>query len=105
MEKADNVYVIASDFGWSDLGTWGSLYDIRKKDNNGNAIIGKNVLTYDTQNCIVDTSGEKVVVLQGLEDYVVVENDKALLVIRKEEEQQIRQIVNDVKMEKGEEFI
>lgn len=105
MEKADNVYVIASDFGWSDLGTWGSLYDIRQKNEDGNAIIGKNVLTYDTHNCIINTSNNKVVVLQGLDDYVVVENDKALLVIKKEEEQQIRQIVNDVKMNKGEEFI
>jgi len=105
MEKASNVYVIASDFGWSDLGTWGSLYDIRRKNDDGNAIIGKNVLTYDTKNCIVNTSDDKVVVLQGLDDYVVVENDTALLVIKKEEEQQIRQIVNDVKIEKGEEFV
>lgn len=105
MEKADNVYVIASDFGWSDLGTWGSLYDIRKKDENGNAIIGKNVLTYDSKNCIVNTSDKKVVVLQGLDDYVVVENETALLVIRKQDEQQIRQIVHDVKMEKGDEYV
>lgn len=105
MEKADNVYVIASDFGWSDLGTWGSLYDIRKKDENGNAIIGKNVLTYDSKNCIVNTSDKKVVVLQGLDDYVIVENETALLVIRKQDEQQIRQIVHDVKMEKGDEYV
>lgn len=105
MEKASNVYVIASDFGWSDLGTWGSLYDIRSKNGDGNAIIGKNVLTYDTKNCIVNTSNDKIVVLQGLDDYVVVENDTALLVIKKQEEQQIRQIVNDVKIEKGEEFV
>ncbi len=105
MEKADNVYVIASDFGWSDLGTWGSLYDIRTKDENGNTIIGKNVLTYDTKNCIVNTTGKKLVVLQGLDDYVVVENETALLVIRKQDEQQIRQIVHDVKMEKGDEFV
>lgn len=105
MEKADNVYVIASDFGWSDLGTWGSLYDIRKKDENGNAIIGKNVLTYDSKNCIVNTSDKKVVVLQGLDDYVIVENETALLVIQKQDEQQIRQIVHDVKMEKGDEYV
>lgn len=105
MEKAENVYVIASDFGWSDLGTWGSLYSIRSKDENGNAIVGKNVLTYNTKNCIVNTSNNKVVVLQGLDDYVVVENEKALLVIRKEDEQQIRQIVNDVKINKGEDFV
>lgn len=105
MEKAENVYVIASDFGWSDLGTWGSLYDVRKKNDEGNAIIGKNVMTYDTENCIVNMPNDKVAVLQGLKDYVVVENENALLVIRKEDEQQIRQIVNDVKIEKGDEYV
>ena len=105
MEKADNVYVMASDFGWSDLGTWGSLYDARSKNKAGNAIIGKNVMTYNTENCIINMPDDKLVVLQGLKDYVVVENENALLVIRKEDEQQIRQIVNDIKIEKGDEYV
>jgi mannose-1-phosphate guanylyltransferase len=105
MEKAKNVYVLPSSFGWSDLGTWGSLYEQRTKDDNGNAIIGKNVMTYSTKNCVVNMPKEKLVVLQGLEDYIVVESDNILLVCKKEDEQDIRKFVNDVKIEKGEEYI
>lgn len=105
MEKADNVYVFASDFGWSDLGTWGSLYEIRNKDEQGNAIVGKNVIIYDSKNCIVNMPREKLTVLQGLDDYIVVEDDNILLVCRKSDEQQIRQFVNDVMVEKGEKFV
>ncbi|MCF8336998.1 MAG: mannose-1-phosphate guanylyltransferase [Bacteroidales bacterium] len=105
MEKAENVYVLASDFGWSDLGTWGSLYDVSTKNKDGNTIQGKNVMTYDTENCIVNVPNDKLVVLQGLKDYVVVENENTLLIIRKEDEQQIRQIVNDIKIEKGDEYV
>jgi mannose-1-phosphate guanylyltransferase len=90
MEKAKNVYVLPSSFGWSDLGTWGSLYEQRTKDDNGNAIIGKNVMTYSTKNCVVNMPKEKLVVLQGLEDYIVVESDNILLVCKKEDEQDIR---------------
>lgn len=105
MEKAKNVYVLAVDFGWSDLGTWGSLYTIREKDQHENAIVGNNVMLYDTSNCIVNMPKEKLVVLQGLDDYIVVEDDHTLLVCRKEDEQQIRQFVHDVKLEKGEKFV
>jgi mannose-1-phosphate guanylyltransferase len=105
MEKADNVYVLCSDFGWSDLGTWGSLYENRQKNEQGNAVIGKNVLMYDSYNCIVNMPNDKLVVLQGLEDYIVVESGHVLLVCKKQDEQQIRQFVNDVKIEKGEHFV
>jgi mannose-1-phosphate guanylyltransferase len=105
MEKAENVYVFESDFGWSDLGTWGSLFDIREKDENKNAIMGKNVLTFDTKNCIVNMPKDKLVVLQGLDDYIVVEDDGVLLVCRKKDEQNIREIVNTVKLEKGDQFV
>lgn len=105
MEKAENVYTMAVDFGWSDLGTWGSLYSIRSKDNSENAIVGTNVMLYNTSNCIVNVPDEKLVVLQGLDDYIVVEEDNTLLVCRKEDEQQIRQFVTDVKTEKGEKFV
>jgi mannose-1-phosphate guanylyltransferase len=105
MEKADNVYVLCSDFGWSDLGTWGSLYENRQKNEQGNAVIGKNVLMYDSRNCIVNMPKDKLVVLQGLEDYIVVESENVLLVCKKQDEQQIRQFVNDVKIEKGEHFV
>ncbi|MFZ4414323.1 MAG: mannose-1-phosphate guanylyltransferase [Bacteroidales bacterium] len=105
MEKADNVYVLSSEFGWSDLGTWGSLYEIRQKDENGNTIVGKNVMTYNSSNSIINMPKEKLVVIQGLDDYIVVEDDNILLICKKTEEQQIRQFVNDVMSEKGEKFI
>lgn len=104
MERADNVFVLSSDFGWSDLGTWGSLYDIRSKDTYGNSVVGKNVMIYDSKNCIINIPKDKLVVLQGLEDYIVVEEDNILLICRKTDEQQIRQFVNDVRVEKGEKF-
>jgi mannose-1-phosphate guanylyltransferase len=105
MEKADNVYVRISDYGWSDLGTWGSLYDTRNKDENGNAVIGRNVMLYDTRNCIVNMPKEKLVVLQGLNDLIVVEEEEILLICKKADEQNIRQIVSDVKIEKGEKYV
>lgn len=105
MEKADNVYTLSSDFGWSDLGTWGSLYDVRPKDTMGNTIVGEQVMTYNTKNCVVHMPMDKLVVLQGLDNYIVVENEGMLLVCRKEDEQQLRNIVNDIKIEKGEKFI
>jgi mannose-1-phosphate guanylyltransferase len=105
MEKADNVFVLASDFGWSDLGTWGSLFDTRAKDINNNAIMGENVMTFDSNNCIVNMPKDKLVVLQGLDDYIVVEDDDILLVCRKADEQNIREIVNSVKLNKGEKFV
>ncbi len=105
MEKADNVYVRASVIGWSDLGTWGSLYDHIKRDKDNNAVVGKNVMLYDSKNCIVNVGKEKLVILQGLEDYIVVESDGILLICKKEDEQQIRTFVNDVKVAKGEKFV
>jgi len=105
MEKADNVYVRASAIGWSDLGTWGSLYGHIKQDTNKNAIVGKNVMMYDSKNCIVNVPKDKLVIMQGLEDYIVVESDGILLICKKEDEQQIRTFVNDVKIGKGEKFV
>lgn len=105
MEKANNVYVLASDFGWSDLGTWGSLFDIREKDKDNNAIVGKNVISFGSKNCIVNMPSDKLVVLQGLDNYIVVEDEGALLVCRKEDEQHIRDIVHTVKIEKGEKYV
>lgn len=105
LEKARNVYVLCSDFGWSDLGTWGSLYETRRKDKNRNAVVGNNVMTYDSRNCIIDVPRDKLVVVQGLDNYIVVEYDNILLICNKADEQQIRDIVNDVKIEKGDSFI
>ncbi len=105
MEKSENVYVLSVDFGWSDLGTWGSLYTIREKDENQNAVVGNNVMLYDTKNCIVNMPQGKLVILQGMDDCIVVEQDNTLLICRKKDEQKIKQIVTDVKVEKGEKYV
>ena len=105
MEKASNVFVRSSIIGWSDLGTWGSLYTHIKKDKKGNAVIGRNVMMYDANNCVVQVPSDKLVVLQGLEDYIVVESEGILMICKKQDEQQIRNFVNDVKVNKGERFV
>ena len=105
MEKADNVHVLCSDFGWSDLGTWGSLYDTLNKNEDNNSISGSNVFTYNTQNCIINVPEDKLTVIQGLDDYIIVESDNILLICRKQDEQKIKNFVNDVKIEKGENYI
>jgi len=105
MEKATNVYVLCSDFGWSNLGTWGSLYENSNQDSHGNVVSGQNVMLYGSKECIVNMPNEKLVILHGLEGYIVVESEGTLLVCRREDEQQIRQFVNDVRMNKGEKYV
>lgn len=105
MEKASNVYVLSSDFGWSDLGTWGSLHEHSAKDEKSNVTSGCDVLLYQTKDCIVKTENQKLVVVWGLDGFIVVESGGTLLICKKDEEQQIRQIVNDVKMKRGDTFI
>ncbi|MBQ9253706.1 MAG: mannose-1-phosphate guanylyltransferase [Bacteroidales bacterium] len=105
MEKAGNVYVIPSDFDWSDVGTWNALYKIREKDSNSNSIVGKNVMTYDTKNSIINVPKDKLVVLQGLDGYIVVESGDILMVCKKEEEQRVKQFLTDVEVSKGIEYL
>ncbi|MCF8464467.1 MAG: mannose-1-phosphate guanylyltransferase [Flavobacteriales bacterium] len=105
MEKAKNVFTLAADIGWSDLGTWGSLYSYSDKDEEGHVIQGKNVLTYDSKNCIVNVPKNKLVVIQGMKDMIVVESDDILLICKQSDEQQIKRIVNDVKATKGEKYV
>lgn len=105
LEKAKNVYVLTADFGWSDLGTWGSLYENKQKDSLGNVINGENVLTYETSNCIINITEEKVAVLHGLNGYIVAESDDTLMICRKEDEQQIKQFVTDVRIQKGDSLV
>jgi len=105
MEKAANVYVRSSILGWSDLGTWGSLFTHIKKDDHANAIVGKNVMMYKSKGCVVHVPKEKLVVIEGLEDYIIVESDNILLICKKQDEQQIRTFVNDVKVEKGDKYV
>ncbi len=105
MEKSENVNVISADIGWSDLGTWGSIYTHLDQDESGNAVVGKHVMLYDSEDCIVSVPKDKLVVLQGLKDYIVVESNDTLLVCKKEDEQKIKQFVTDIKLNKGEEFV
>ncbi len=105
LEKSENVFVYCSEYGWSDLGTWGSLYEHSSKDNNENAVQGENVMMYESKDCLVNVPDDKLVVVQGLKDYIVVETDKTLLICRKRDEQELRRIVNDVKITKGEKFV
>lgn len=105
LEKAENVIVLCSDFGWSDLGTWGSLYEKLQKDDTGNAITGTDIFTYDTNNSIINIDKNKLAVIQGLEDYIVVDSGNILLICKKDEEQRIKHFVNDIRLERGDEFI
>ena len=105
MEKASNAYVRSSAIGWSDLGTWGSLYSHIPKDKEKNAVVGKNVLLFHSKGCIVHVPKNKLAVIEGLEDYIVVESSDTLLICKKQDEQQIRNFVNEVKARKGDKFV
>ena len=105
MEKARNVYVLSAEFGWSDLGTWKSLYEQLPHDKQGNAIVGPHVMVDHTSNCIINMTKNKLAVIQGLENFIVVETDNVLLICPKDDEQQVRNLVNDVKIKKGEKYV
>lgn len=105
LEKADNVYVNVSDFGWSDLGTWGSLHEIAEKDEFGNASLNCKTLFIESYDNIITMSDGKLVVTQGLEGYIVAESDNVLLICKKSEEQRIKHFVTDVKFRFGDEYI
>ena len=90
MEKADYIYTIPSDFGWSDVGTWGSLWTLLPHDENGNAVVGDNVHLYDCNGCIVHAPNAASVVLEGIEDCIVVERQGRVLICRLSEEQRIK---------------
>jgi len=105
MEKAENVYVLVSEFGWSDLGTWGSLYEELHKNEKANSITGKHVFMYESSGNIVNVEDDKLVVLQGLDDCIVVQNEDVILVCRREDEQKIKQFVTEIKAEIGEDMM
>lgn len=105
MEKADNVFVMCTDIGWSDLGTWSSLYEHSAVDKKGNSIINGNIFSYDNRGNIFNISKGKVAVIQGLKDYIVVESDDVLLIVKKEEEQNIKNYLEDVKKETKEKYL
>ena len=105
MEKATGVRVIPASFGWSDVGTWASLYELTPHDYHGNSVAGKNVMIYDAHNNIINVPDKKLVIVQGLENYIVVDTPDALLICDKSNEQKIKDFTADVKRMKGDKFL
>ncbi len=105
MEKADNVYVSLGDFGWSDLGTWGALYDLCEKDSEGNVTLKNHSLIYNGKDNMIALPEDKLVVIDGLEGYLVAESNNVLLICKKDEEHVIRKYINDAQIQLGDEFI
>ncbi|MBK6826908.1 MAG: mannose-1-phosphate guanylyltransferase [Chitinophagaceae bacterium] len=105
MEKADNVYLIPATFGWSDLGTWNSAWENMDKDYFGNAAVGKNIMVVDASNCMVHVPDNKLVMLQGLNDYIIVDTKDVLLICKKNKEQEIKDYVAEVKRNKGDKYL
>jgi mannose-1-phosphate guanylyltransferase len=107
MEKANNVYVIPSEFGWSDLGTWTSLYEISPKDENENVTNGKNIMTYNTSGCMVHTAQKlthKIFVLNSVKDLIVIDTPDILLICDKNKEQEVKDIATDIKIKFNEKY-
>ena len=96
MEKADNVHVVLSNFGWSDLGTWKSLYEVSDKDENQNVVEG-NLILHDTANSIIKMPSDKLVVINGLDGFIVAEYDGVLMICKKEDEQRVKEFVAEAK--------
>ncbi len=105
MEKANNVYVMPASFGWSDLGTWNSAYENMEKDYLGNAVASDNVIVIDATKCMINSPKDKLVVVQGLDDFIVVDTKDVLLICSKEKEQSIKEYVAEVKRNKGDKYI
>ncbi len=104
MEQADNVYVRIGEFGWSDVGTWGSVYQHSPRDKEGNAA-SENTFLYETQDSFISLPSDKLAVVVGLKDYIVVDTDDALMICPCSEEQNIKKFIDDVKYHKGDKFI
>lgn len=105
MEKAENVFVMPASFGWSDLGTWNSAWENMEKDYLLNAVAGKKVMVVDATKCVVHVPDNKLVVLQGLDDFIVVDTNDVLLVCKKENEQEIKSYVAEVKKNMGDNYL
>lgn len=106
MEKADNVYMLCVDFGWADLGTWGSLFDLAKKDEHNNAVLKKNQAVFyeSTGNVIALENSDRLVVMEGINDCIIAESGNVLLICKKDDEQRIKQFVADVQIKFGKEY-
>ena len=105
LEKTDGVDVMLARFGWSDIGTWNALYDVLPKAQQGNVVMAPQAMLYDCKDCIVKLPAGKVAVVQGLDDYVIVEEGNVLVICKKDDQSALRKFVNDVQMNVGEEFV
>jgi len=105
LEKSENVYVIPSSFGWSDIGSWDSVYEDMQKDYLGNAVSGKHVLVVDATKCMVNAPDKKLIILQGLDDFVVVDTQNILLICKKDKVPEIKDYVAEVKRNFDEDYL
>jgi len=105
MEKADNVFLIPASFGWSDLGTWNSAWENTEKDYFGNAVVGKKVIAVDAKNCMVHVPDNKLVLLQGLDEFIIVDTKDVLLICKREKEQEIKEYLAEVKRNMGDKYL
>lgn len=104
MERADNVYVRCGDFGWSDIGTWGAVYQHSPKDNCHNVSSG-DAFTFSSRNCMISLPSDKIAVVSGLDDYIVVDTEDVLMICPRHEEQNIKKFIDEVKYNKGDKFL
>ncbi|HET8803543.1 MAG TPA: sugar phosphate nucleotidyltransferase, partial [Aequorivita sp.] len=105
LEKAENVFVKKATFDWNDLGTWGALYDKLENDGNGNSVVNAQTFLRNSKNNIIYTSSKKLVVLDGIENYIVVDNEDVLLLFPKEKEQEIKELLKEIKIKFGKKYL
>ncbi len=105
MERAENIYTIPSDFGWSDLGSWGALYEEQEKDEHQNVIKAQYAVTEGTSGCLVRAPGEKLIILKGLKDFIIVDERDVLLIFPRSQDQEIKRVTQMVKDEFGDKFV
>lgn len=105
MERADNVCLLVGEFGWADIGTWDTLYGVLPDDGDGNVLVKSRTLKYDSHNNVVCVPGNKLVVMQNVDDLLVVDSDNVLMICRKGSEENIRKFINDVRMKLGEDYL
>jgi len=105
LEKATNIYVLQADFGWSDLGTWGSLHELSPKDENQNGVLKCDAILYDSHDNLISLPAGKLAVLHKMDGYIVAESGNVLMICKKDDEQEIRQFVIDTQLKKGDDYI
>ena len=105
MEKADNVYMIQAEFGWSDLGTWSAMYERLPHDEQQNALSGDKVFSFNNSNCLIRVDDDKIAIVEGMDNHIVVLSGDTLLICRQSEEQAIKGFVKDVKLKLGKEWL